>query len=118
MTTARENAERLLERARRGLGRLLPADPVIADAHTHLGLDEDGMTLDVATALRDMQANGVSRALVFPLHEADRSPSSRAPNDRVLRWAAAYDCPPSNDYYIVNATPASQTYGVAVGTSR
>ena len=91
MTAASETADRLLERARRGLTRLLPADPVIGDAHTHLGLDEDGMTLDLATALRDMEANGGSRALVFPLHEADRSPSYRAPNDRVLRWAAESD---------------------------
>jgi predicted TIM-barrel fold metal-dependent hydrolase len=87
MTAAADNAERLLERARRGLDRLLPAGAVIGDAHTHLGLDEDGMTLDLATALANMEANGVSRALVFPLHEADRSPSYRAPNDRVLGWA-------------------------------
>ena len=28
------------------------------------------------------------RALVFPLHEADRPPAYRVPNDRVLGWAA------------------------------
>ena len=28
------------------------------------------------------------RALVFPLHEADRHPAYRVPNDRVLDWAA------------------------------
>ena len=35
-----------------------------------------------------MRAWNVERALVFPLHEADRSPAYRAPNDRVLEWAA------------------------------
>ena len=31
------------------------------------------------------------RALVFPLHEADRHPAYRVPNDRVLDWAARSD---------------------------
>ncbi len=87
--TAREDADHLLARARLGLGRLLPADATLADAHTHLGLDEDGMTLDLETALAAMRSAGVGRALVFPLHEADRHPSYRAPNDRVLEWAAS-----------------------------
>ncbi len=85
---ASADADRLLERASRGVLRLLPPDPWLADAHTHLGLDEDGMTLDLATALADMRAWNIRRALVFPLHEADRSPAYRAPNDRVLQWAA------------------------------
>jgi predicted TIM-barrel fold metal-dependent hydrolase len=88
---ARADAERLLERASRGVLRLLPPDPWLADAHTHLGLDEDGMTLDLATMLEQMRAWNVKRALVFPLHEADRAPAYRAPNDRVLQWAAESD---------------------------
>ena len=84
----RADADRLLDRAGRGVLRLLPRDPWLADAHTHLGVDEDGMTLDLETALQEMRAWNVRRALVFPLHEADREPAYRAPNDRVLGWAA------------------------------
>jgi len=86
---ARDEADRLLGRAGRGIRRLLPDDAFLADAHTHLGLDEDGMTLDLATSLALMHQWDVRRALVFPLHEADRAPAYRAPNDRVLEWAAA-----------------------------
>ena len=52
------DAERLLERASRGVLRLLPPDPWLADAHTHLGLDEDGMTLDLATSLEQDARRG------------------------------------------------------------
>jgi predicted TIM-barrel fold metal-dependent hydrolase len=41
--------------------------------------------------LAQMDAWGVRRALVFPLHEADRRPAYTVPNDRVLEWAAATD---------------------------
>jgi predicted TIM-barrel fold metal-dependent hydrolase len=88
MDDAREHAERLLGRVRASLGTLLPADAVLADAHTHLGVDEDGMAMDLETLLGGMAEFGVTRALVFPLHEADRHPAYRAPNDRVLDWAA------------------------------
>jgi hypothetical protein len=81
-------ADALLDRARGRLGVLLPSDTVLADAHTHLGLDEDGMHLDLDTLLADMERNSVRRALVFPLNEPDRHPAYRAPNDRVLGWAA------------------------------
>jgi len=85
----RDEADRLLHRARHGIRRLLPEDAYLADAHTHLGLDEDGMTLDLASSLALMREFDVRRALVFPLHEADRAPAYRKPNDRVLEWAAA-----------------------------
>jgi predicted TIM-barrel fold metal-dependent hydrolase len=89
MDGERERAEALLERARLGVSRLLPAGVVLNDAHTHLGLDEDGMALALPDAIAAMDEWDVSRALVFPLHEADRQPAYRAPNDRVLAWAAA-----------------------------
>ena len=89
--SARDDAERLLGRAQRGVQRLLPPDTFVADAHTHLGLDEDGMRLDLPTTLEQMREWNVRRALVFPLHEADRAPAYRAPNDRVLGWAAESD---------------------------
>ncbi len=82
------DVEELLDRARTRLRTLLPAGAVLADAHTHLGLDEDGMRLDLETLLRDMELHGIGRALVFPLNEPDRHPGYRAPNDRVLGWAA------------------------------
>ncbi len=85
------DAERLAARHRALLEALLPADTWIGDAHTHLGLDEDGMRLDLASALAAMDEWHVRRALVFPLHEADRHPGYQAPNDRVLEWAAQSD---------------------------
>ncbi|MEP6641970.1 MAG: amidohydrolase family protein [Gaiellales bacterium] len=58
------------------------------DAHTHLGVDEDGFTLSVDDLLETMRAYGVGRAFSFPLNDPDRRPGYRVPNDRVLRWAA------------------------------
>jgi predicted TIM-barrel fold metal-dependent hydrolase len=78
----------LIERHRALLEELLPADAWLGDAHTHLGLDEDGMHLDVETALARMDEWRIRRALVFPLHEPDRAPAYTKPNDRVLEWAA------------------------------
>jgi uncharacterized protein len=61
------------------------------DAHTHLGVDEDGFTLTVEELLETMRAQGVERAFSFPLNDPDRHPGYRVPNDRVLRWAAGSD---------------------------
>ncbi len=89
--TATDEADRLLEAARERLERLLPADAVLGDAHAHLGLDEDGMSLSLEALLDGMDRHGLRRALVFPLNEPDREPNYRAPNDRVLDWAAQSD---------------------------
>jgi hypothetical protein len=68
---------------------LLPAGAVVVDAHTHLGLDEDGRSLDVAGLLEALDEVGPdARACVFPLHDPERHPAYRVPNDRVLAWAA------------------------------
>lgn len=67
---------------------LLPEEAEIIDAHTHLGLDEDGRSLDVQGLLSMLDAAGASRACVFPLHDPERKPSYTLPNDRVLGWAA------------------------------
>jgi hypothetical protein len=67
--------------------RLRPADAEIIDAHTHLGLDEDGRSLTLAQLLSLLDAAGARRACVFPLHDPERQPSYRLPNDRVLEWA-------------------------------
>jgi uncharacterized protein len=67
--------------------RLLPDGAEAFDAHTHLGLDEDGRSLDLATLLRQLDDAGARRACVFPLHDPERRPAYSVPNDRVLAWA-------------------------------
>jgi predicted TIM-barrel fold metal-dependent hydrolase len=71
--------------------RLLPDGAEAFDAHTHLGLDEDGRSLDLATLLRQLDDAGARRACVFPLHDPERRPSYSVPNDRVLGWAGESD---------------------------
>jgi uncharacterized protein len=70
---------------------LRPPGLRVWDAHTHLGVDEDGFTLTVEELLETMRAQGVERAFSFPLNDPDRRPGYRVPNDRVLRWAAESD---------------------------
>ena len=67
--------------------RLRPANGEIIDAHTHLGLDEDGRSLTLEQLLGQLDDAGARRACVFPLHDPERHPAYRVPNDRVLRWA-------------------------------
>jgi uncharacterized protein len=67
---------------------LLPPGAVVVDAHTHLGRDEDGQALDLAGLLGFLdQVGPTTQACVFPLHDPDRRPAYRAPNNQVLRWA-------------------------------
>jgi hypothetical protein len=68
---------------------LLPEGTPVLDAHTHLGVDEDGqsLALDALLAALDEVAAD-ARACTFPLHDPDRHPGYRRPNDRVLQWAA------------------------------
>lgn len=70
---------------------LVPADAELVDVHTHLGVDEDGHRLDPPTLMRQLDSAGVARACVFALHDPDRGPAYRVPNDRVLHWAAESD---------------------------
>ena len=71
--------------------RLRPANAEVIDAHTHLGLDEDGRSLTAPELLSAMDDAGARRACVFPLHDPERQPAYRLPNDRVLAWAAESD---------------------------
>jgi uncharacterized protein len=71
--------------------RLRPADAEVLDAHTHLGLDEDGRSLTLAQLLTLLDRAGARRACVFPLHDPERQPAYRVPNDRVLAWARESD---------------------------
>jgi len=69
------------------VARLRPADAEVFDAHTHLGLDEDGRSLSLPQLLSQLDDAGARRACVFPLHDPERAPAYRVPNDRVLAWA-------------------------------
>jgi predicted TIM-barrel fold metal-dependent hydrolase len=65
-----------------------PANVEVIDAHTHLGLDEDGRSLTLEQLLAQLDAADASRACVFPLHDPERRPAYSLPNDRVLEWAS------------------------------
>jgi hypothetical protein len=58
----------------------------VIDAHTHLGLDEDGRSLTLEQLLSQLDRADARRACVFPLHDPERRPSYSVPNDRVLAW--------------------------------
>ena len=71
---------------------LMPDGCTVVDAHTHLGLDEDGRSLDLGSLLGALdQLRPDARACVFPLHDPERRPAYRVPNDRVLGWARESD---------------------------
>lgn len=67
---------------------LRPSDAEVIDAHTHLGLDEDGRSLRLDQLLAQLDAAGARRACVFPLHDPERKPAYSVPNDRVIAWAS------------------------------
>jgi hypothetical protein len=71
--------------------RLRPAEMEVIDAHTHLGLDEDGRSLTLEQLLSLLDDAGAARACVFPLHDPERRPAYSLPNDRVIEWAAESD---------------------------
>jgi predicted TIM-barrel fold metal-dependent hydrolase len=73
------------------LAELAPEHGVL-DAHTHLGADEDGRSLDPASLLAALdEVETTARAVVFPFHDPERHPAYRVPNDRVLEWARESD---------------------------
>ncbi len=82
-----ERFEALRDDHARRTRELLPAGTSMWDAHTHLGLDEDGMSQTVGTLLETMAAANVQRAFTFALNDPDRAPGYRVPNDRVLEWS-------------------------------
>lgn len=71
--------------------RLRPEGAEVFDAHTHLGVDEDGRSLTLEQLLAQLDDAGARRACVFPLHDPERRPAYRVPNDRVLAWAGESD---------------------------
>src|SRR6478672_7298200 len=83
--------ERLLKEHFDRVRSTFPDDVRVWDAHTHLGVDEDGFTQSPEELLEAMRAYGVERCFTFPLNDPDRFPAYRVPNDRVLAWADASD---------------------------
>lgn len=82
------HALELLDGHRERFAGQLPEGTSVVDVHTHLGLDEDGMSLTLEQHLASMERNDVDLAFVFALNDPDRFPAYRVPNDRVLAWAA------------------------------
>jgi uncharacterized protein len=90
---------------------LLPRGAVVVDAHTHLGRDEDGQALDLAGLLGFLdQVGPTTQACVFPLHDPDRRPAYRTPNNQVLRWAGEAD---GRLYPYCRLDPADEPVGEA-----
>ena len=54
------------------VARLRPGGADIIDVHTHLGLDEDGMTLDPDGLVAMLDQVDAQQAVVFPLHDPER----------------------------------------------
>ncbi|HEV3046541.1 MAG TPA: amidohydrolase family protein [Solirubrobacteraceae bacterium] len=79
--------ERALAPFEAEVARLRPAHAEVIDAHTHLGLDEDGRSLTLEQLLAQLDRAEARRACVFPLHDPERRPRYSVPNDRVLEWA-------------------------------
>lgn len=74
------------------IGALRPEGAVVVDAHTHLGADEDGQSLDAPSLIGFLDQVGPStRACTFALHDPERHPAYRIPNDRVLQWSRESD---------------------------
>jgi predicted TIM-barrel fold metal-dependent hydrolase len=88
------SSDRFDELLRRQVDRIADMQPSglrVWDAHTHLGVDEDGFSLAPEELMQTMREQGVERAFTFPLNDPERHPSYRVPNDRVLEWARASD---------------------------
>ena len=74
------------------LRELMPSGSAVVDAHTHLGSDEDGQSLALEGLIAYLdQIDPGARACVFALHDPERRPAYRIPNDRVLTWAREAD---------------------------
>jgi len=82
-----ERAQRLFAAYDEELGRELPADTEIFDAHVHLGDDVDGMRGVYDELIATAEKYGISRLFMFCMDEPDRHPGFRAPNDRTLEYA-------------------------------
>ena len=83
-----ERAQALLDGYTSELLRELPSDLDVFDAHTHLGVDIDGMVGDLGELLAIQRRVRIARSFVFCLDEPDRHPAFSSANDRTLAYAA------------------------------
>ena len=82
--TSLERARAIMATYEAELRSELPADAYLFDAHTHLGVDIDGMRGRYEELSTVLDRFGFSGAFVFCLDEPDREPGFCAPNDRTL----------------------------------
>ncbi len=75
---------------RRLAGEQFESSP-IWDAHTHIGRDHDGRSLDVDGLLADLDRYHVAGAVVFPFNDPDQGVDFRIPNERV--WKVCQQVP-------------------------
>lgn len=59
----------------------------ITDVHVHLGRSRDGASLALAEIQQAMARYGISRAVLFPIDEAEAGPTYEKINSRVLKAA-------------------------------
>jgi uncharacterized protein len=84
MEQALERAQQVIASYDDELRRVLPSGAAIFDAHTHLGVDIDGMTGRYDELLGMMDRYAAEKAFMFCLDEPDREPGFQAPNNRTL----------------------------------
>jgi uncharacterized protein len=82
-----ERAHALIAGYDEELGRELPAETEVFDAHVHLGNDIDGFSGSYEELERITGRYGISRCFMFCMDEPDRHPAFRAANDRTLAYA-------------------------------
>jgi predicted TIM-barrel fold metal-dependent hydrolase len=85
--TALERARSVVDAWDEELSRALPEGAFLFDAHTHLGLDIDGMVGSYDELTSTLDRYGFSAAFMFCLDERDREPAFTVPNDRTLAHA-------------------------------
>jgi uncharacterized protein len=84
-----DRADALFHRHLADAWAILPSDTRLWDAHTHLGVDDDGFRQSPEQLIAVMDAARVERAFTFPLNDPERVPNYCVPNDRVLAWCEA-----------------------------
>ncbi|MEV6525467.1 amidohydrolase family protein [Longispora sp. NPDC051575] len=62
----------------------------IWDAHTHLGTDTDGKTLNAEGLLADLAKFDVTGAVVFPFNDPDQGEDFHVPNERIFAECAPH----------------------------
>jgi predicted TIM-barrel fold metal-dependent hydrolase len=87
-TEVLDRAQRILDDVTERALVDVPAGAVLFDAHTHLGVDIDGMRGRPDEMLAMFDRVGITGSFTFCLDEPDRAPAFSAANDRTLAHAA------------------------------